>query len=201
MPHRAFLLALLDLEVGDGGQQFRVPVDQPLVAIDQPVAVHLDKNLDDGARQPGIEGKPVAFPVRRGAEPAHLALDCAARLRLPFPHPLEELFTAHVAPVDALFGQLAFDHHLRRDAGMVLTRLPQRVAAAHAVEPDQQVLKRECKGMAHMQAACHIRRRHHDHIRFGFRRRVTGEIAAAFPAFVPVCFDDLRIVGLGEFCI
>jgi 16S rRNA (guanine966-N2)-methyltransferase len=66
---------------------------------------------------------------------------------------------------------------------------------------DQQVLKRECKGMAHMQAAGHIRRRHHDHIRFGFRRRVTGEIAAAFPAFVPVCFDDLRIVGLGEFCI
>ena len=201
VPHRAFLLALLDLKVRDSGQQFRVPVDQSLVTVDQPVAMHLDENLDNSARQTVIEGKAVAFPVRRGTQPAHLSLDGATRLCLPFPHALEEFFTAHIAPVDALLGQLTLYHHLRCDAGMVLTRLPQRVVTAHTVEPDQQILKRESQGMTHMQAAGHIWRRHHDYIGVGVGRRITGKIAAVFPAFVPVCFDDLRIVGLGEFFI
>ena len=48
MPHRAFLLALLHLKIGNRRQQLGIPVDQPLVPVDQAVAVHLDENLHDG---------------------------------------------------------------------------------------------------------------------------------------------------------
>jgi hypothetical protein len=39
-------------------------------------------------------------------------------------------------------GELALHHHLRRDAGMVGARLPEHVAAAHALEADEHVLQR-----------------------------------------------------------
>ena len=44
-------LDLLHFEVGDRGLQRRVPIDEALVLIDQPVAVELDEHLDDSARQ------------------------------------------------------------------------------------------------------------------------------------------------------
>ena len=44
---------------------------------------------------------------------------------------------------DVLLFELALDHHLGRDAGMVGARLPQRVAAAHALIADQDILERE----------------------------------------------------------
>ena len=45
---------------------------------------------------------------------------------------------------------------------MVGAELPQRVVALHAVPADQDVLQRVVEGMAHVQAAGHVRRRDHD---------------------------------------
>ncbi len=74
-----------------------------------------------------------------------------------------ELLAAHVAAAGLLaFHQLALDHHLGRDAGMVGAGLPQHVAAAHALEPAQDVLQRVVERVAHMQRAGHVRRRDHD---------------------------------------
>ncbi len=86
VPERAVLLLGLDLEVGDRGLQHRVPVDEPLAAVDEPVLVQADEGRLHGARHPGIHGEAVAAPVDRGAEPAHLARDRAAGLLLPAPH-------------------------------------------------------------------------------------------------------------------
>ena len=47
---------------------------------------------------------------------------------------LDELLAADVAAMDLPLHQLALDHHLRGDAGMVHARLPQHVLAAHALE-------------------------------------------------------------------
>ncbi len=47
MPHVAWRLDILDLEVGDRGLEMRVPVHQPLAAVDQTLAIHLDEDLDD----------------------------------------------------------------------------------------------------------------------------------------------------------
>ena len=39
VPHRPVALLVLDLEVGDGREQYRVPVHQPLAAVDEPLFV------------------------------------------------------------------------------------------------------------------------------------------------------------------
>ena len=65
-------------------------------------------------------------------------------------------------PGCCLLHQLALDHHLGGDAGMVGAGLPQHVAAAHALEAAQHVLQRVVERVAHVQRARHVRRRDHD---------------------------------------
>ena len=48
MPHVTVNFPILDFEIGNCGFKFRVPVDQPLAAIDQAVIIKLDENLLDG---------------------------------------------------------------------------------------------------------------------------------------------------------
>ena len=101
MPEMALDLDLLHLEVGDGGEQLRVPVDQPLVLVDQARAVELDEHLEHRARQPLVHGEALARPVAGGAEPLELVDDGAARFRLPRPHLLEELLAPERAAARA----------------------------------------------------------------------------------------------------
>ena len=48
MPHMAVNFDVLDLEIGNRGLEMRVPVHQPLAAVDQALFIHLDKDLDHG---------------------------------------------------------------------------------------------------------------------------------------------------------
>ena len=163
IPERALDLDLLHFEIADRGEQFRVPVDQPLVLVDQPFAMKLDEHLDDGARQALVHGEALARPVAGRAEALQLIDDGAAALFLPLPDAFEEFLPAHLAPPRLLaLHQLPLDHHLRGDAGMVGAGLPQHVAAAHALEAAQHVLQRVVERMPHMQRARHVRRRDHD---------------------------------------
>ena len=75
--------------------------------------------------------------------------------------------------------EVARDHHLRRDAGVVGAHLPQRVEAAHAVVADQRVLQRVLERVAHVQRAGDVRRRQQD--RVGLARAARLERAARFP--------------------
>ena len=79
------------------------------------------------------------------------------------PHALEELRAAEAAAVRLLaLGELALDHHLGGDAGVIGARLPEHVAAAHALEAAQDVLQGVVEGVAHMQGARHVGRRDDD---------------------------------------
>ena len=163
IPQAALDLDLLHLEIGNRGQQFRIPVHQPLVLVDQPFAVQFDEHLDDGARQALVHGEAFARPVAGRAEPLQLVDDDAAALGLPLPDPLEELGAAHLAAARLLpLHQLPLDHHLGRDPGVIGARLPQHVAAAHPLEAAQNVLQRVVERVPHMQRAGHVRRRDHD---------------------------------------
>ena len=62
---------------------------------------------------------------------------------------------------------LALDHHLGGDAGMVGARLPEHVAAAHALEADQDVLERVVERVAHVERAGDVRRRDDDRVGLG----------------------------------
>ena len=87
----------------------------------------------------------------------------------------QTLSTKASRPIVAAVGllalrQLALDHHLGGDAGMVRARLPQHVAAAHALEAGEDVLQRVVERMAHMQRAGDVRRRDDDRERLRARR-------------------------------
>ncbi len=145
IPEAALDLDLLHLEIGNRGQQLRIPVHQPLVLVDQPLAVQFDEHLDDRARQALVHGEAFARPVAGGAEPLQLIDDDAAALGLPLPDALEEFGAAHVAPARLLpLHQLPLDHHLGRDAGVIGAGLPQHVAAAHPLEAAEDVLQACC---------------------------------------------------------
>ena len=196
VPELAVDLLLLDLEIGHRGLQLAIPVDQSLVLVDQAGAVQVDEHLAHRRRQAFVHGEAFARPVRRGAQAMELLADLAARALLPGPHPLDELLAPEIAARDAFFRQLALDHHLGGDAGVVAARLPQHGAAEHAVEPDQRILDGVVEGMAHVQAAGDVRRRDDDAV--GPRRRIIDrrEMAALLPQPVELGLDLGRPVGL-----
>ena len=191
VPEVALHLAALDLQVGNRGQQLRVPVHQPAVAIDQLLRMQGAEHLHHRLRQAGIHGEALSRPIQAGTQPAQLAGDGAAAFRLPLPDAIEEGVAAHGAAVRLAFGgQQAFHHHLGGDAGMVGARLPQRIAPLHPPPAGQRILQGEGQGMAHMQAAGDVRRRDHDGE--GRRRtgRVAGEGAALLPALIQAGFES-----------
>ena len=160
---RALALDLLNLEVGDRGLEPRVPVDEPLVAIHQPLAVQLHEHLGDRLRQPLVQSEALAAPVARGAEALELADDGAAGFGLPLPNLFQEGGAAHRATIHiAALGELAFDNHLRGDAGVIGARLPQHVAALHAPVTAQDILQRVVERVAHVQVAGDVGRRDDD---------------------------------------
>ncbi len=192
IPEVALHLGLLHFEIGDRGQELGVPVHQPLVLVDQAVAVQLDEHLDHGLGQALVHGEALARPVAGSAEALELVDDGVAALGLPLPDPLQKLLAAHLAAAGLLaLHQLPLDHHLGCDAGMVGTGLPQHVAAPHALKPAQDVLERVVEGVAHVQRARHVRRRDHDGERRGvFSFRAAGfERAALLPDPGHAAFD------------
>ena len=167
---------VLDLEIGDRGLEMRVPVDQPLAAIDQPLVVHIDEDLDHGVVEialfaVGAPGAPDMVKALRDQ-----SQEAPRRLSWSMMVPPDCLFhsqtfrkrvAAHFAPRRLpVVGQFALDHHLGGDAGVVLSRLPERVEPAHPVPADQDVLQRVVEGVAHMQRAGDVGRRDHDRKRF-----------------------------------
>jgi len=111
-------------EVGKRRVQHRVPVHEPLSAIDQASLVQAHEDFGNRGRETFVHREAVARPVHGIAEAAHLPRDRAARLFLPLPDSLDELLAAEVLACLAHRVQLPLDDHLGRDACMVRTRLP-----------------------------------------------------------------------------
>ncbi len=203
VPQVPLHLDLLHFEVGDGGDELRVPIDQPLVLIDEAGAIKLHEHFAHRAREALVHGEAFARPVAGGAEPPELLRDGAARLGLPRPHLLEEFFPPEHAPRRLLpLHKLALDHHLRGDAGVIGARLPENVAPAHALEADQHVLQRVIERMPHMQRAGDVGRRDHDAIRLGIAPLgpARAERARLFPCGVDAPLHRGWLVCLVDHC-
>ncbi|MNT81760.1 hypothetical protein D3C72_2213870 [compost metagenome] len=99
--------------------QLGVPVDQALAAVDQAVFMQAHEGFLDRFGQAVVHGETLAAPVDRRAQAADLTADVATGLVLPFPDLFQELFAAQVMPVLALGLELALDHHLGGDTGVV----------------------------------------------------------------------------------
>lgn len=60
MPHMAGHFAVLDLKIGNRGLEMRVPVHQPLAAIDDALVIQIHEDADHGVVE-------IPFLARRGA--------------------------------------------------------------------------------------------------------------------------------------
>ena len=197
VPHIAVDLAIFDFEVTDRGAELRVPVDQPLVAVEQPLVIQVDEHLGHRRRKTGVHGEALVRPVAACAQPPELAGNCAAAGRLPVPHRLHERLAPQLLPRRRLraFGELAFDHHLRCDAGVIGADHPQCIVALQPVIADQHVLQRIVERMADVQRAGHIGRWDDDGKRPGIGPR-RAERSARLPARIQPRLDLGRVEGL-----
>src|SRR5690606_34962467 len=88
--------------------------------------------------------------------------------------------------------QVAADHHLGRDPGVVGAHLPQRAVAAHAVVAHQRVLQGVLERMAHVQGAGDVGRRQQDGV--GGTVAAWGDYARGFPFRVVACLEVAGVV-------
>ena len=194
MPHEPVFLGAGDFQVRHGGMQYRVPVDQPLAAIDQPFLVQAHEHVPHRRRQSLVHGEPLARPVHRRAHPPQLPGNRPAGFGFPGPHPVDERLAAQIVSGLALGEQLPFHHHLRGDPRVVGARLPQGVMALHPVVAGQRVHDGVLEGVTHVQGAGDVRRRNHDAV--GRAPAAGRETALFLPEGVPAGFDGLRFVSL-----
>ena len=118
---------------------------------------------------------------------------------MPFPNLGDEVFAVHVTTGETLFFQLAFNHDLRGDTGMVRTRNPSRVVALHTVETHERIHHRLVKGVTHVQNPRNVGRGQL-HGKAGLRRIEFGlKVATLFPNGIPAFFDFRRFKALGKF--
>ena len=193
VPERGLDVAILDLEVGEGGLADGVPVDHPLAAEDQAILVEVHEGLANRALARLVERERLAVPVRRCAEPAVLLGDPRARRVDEVPDTLEEGLAADVVAAHALLVELALDERIDGDRGVVDAGHPDGVVAEHAMPADQGVLDGGGEGVAHVQLAGEVGRRH-DHGE-GAIAALRLEEAALFPAVVDALLDLGGVVG------
>ena len=195
VPQVTLLLLGLDLQVAHGGLEHRIPVHQALAPVDQALLVQAHEGLGHRLAQPFVHGEALARPVHAAAHAAHLAGDVAAGFGLPLPDLVDECLAAQVVPRLPLGHELAFHHHLRGNAGVVGAGLPQGVVAPHAVVAGQRIHDGVLEGVAHVQAARHIRRRDDNAVVVAVGVDLGVEMAGLFPALVPAGFDLGGVVG------
>ena len=193
VPERGLDVAVLDLEVGERGLAGGVPVDHPLAAEDQAVLVEIHEGLADGALAILVERERLAIPVRRGAEPPVLLGDARARGVDERPDALEEGLAPDVVSAHPLLVELALDDGVDGDRGVVDAGHPDGVVAEHAVPANQGVLDGGGEGVAHVQLAREVGRRH-DHGE-GLLAALGLEEAAFLPGAVDPLLDLGGVVG------
>src|SRR6202035_5776319 len=96
-----------------------------------------------------------------------------------------EGLAAQVVAGQVLPGQLALQHILGGDAGVVHSRQPPRVEALPAAAPHQRVDQRVVEGVTDVQGAGDVRRGDDDAVRGRGGVRVRGEVTCLLPSFVP----------------
>jgi hypothetical protein len=177
-----------------------------------------DEGLTHRDGQVLVHGEVFALPIDRGAEALHLVENGAAVVAFPLPHALDKGFAAKLLAAGAFGGQLALDHHLRGDAGMIDAGQPQGAAAGHAPPADEDVHLRLVEHVSHVQPAGDVGRRQQYRKgglavglavkaggRFAARNRIgarigrgLGEELLAHPVFGPVIFNGGGVVSFGQ---
>ncbi len=112
------------------------------------------------------------------------------------PDALEKLLAAHLAAVEALFGEFALDDHLGGDAGVVSAGEPQGIVAAHAMPADDCIDLGVLEHVAHVERAGDVGGRDHERKYAAAGLGIGMENAAVDPPLGPMRLEPLRLVDL-----
>src|SRR5262245_29844966 len=188
----------LDLDVREYGLTLRAPVDDVVVAVDQPVFPETNERLPDRAREPWVHREALTRPIARGAQASELPDDLTARLFLPLPGTREISVTAEVFLPLALGGEDALEDHVNGDRGVVGAGQPERVEAVHALHARQGVLQGHREGVTPVERPRDVGRRHRDRVRLSLRDGIGAEVAALLLQRIPALLDRSRIVPVRD---
>ncbi len=158
-----------------------------------------DEGFNHRFTAPGIEREALPLPVHGIPKPAQLADDAATAFGFPGPAALEEAITAQLLLAAALRLELLFQDRLHGDRGVIRPRQAEHVFPLQPLKAHDRVDQSRVEGMAHVQAAGHIRR--WDHHREGLPGGVRGGVkgTGALPPQLPARLRGLGVVGLGQF--
>ncbi len=141
----------LDLVVRERGLRDRVPVDQALAAMDQPVLEKLEERLPYRPGADVVHREALAFPITRAPHRLQLVGDAGFELVLELLDELDELLASVPAreffllvlsdPVLALLLEAFVDHGLGRDPRVIGAGHPEGLVPLHAVGADKDVLE------------------------------------------------------------
>ena len=188
-----------DLVVADGRLQHGVPVHQPLAAIDELVAEHLEERVPHRPSALRIEREAGPLPIAGAAHFLELAEDPLFVVVFPLPDAGDEPFAAKLVPAELLLlQQAAFDHGLRGDARMIGARHPEGFETLHPFLADEDVLQGVVQGVAQVQGAGDVGRRDDDRVGLLGRVRLAMEEALGFPVGVPTVLGGGGVVLLGK---
>ena len=189
-----------DFVVADGRLQHRVPVHQPLAAINEPVAEHLEERMPHRPGALRIEREAGPLPIAGAAHLLELAEDPLLVVVFPLPDAGHEPLAAQLVAAELLLlQQAALDHGLRGDARVIGARHPQGFETLHPFLADEDVLQRVVQGVAQVQGPGDIGRRDDDRVGLFRLVRLAMEKAFGFPEGVPALLRGGGVVLLGEF--
>ena len=195
VPQIAGLFGVFHLGVGQGGQAVGTPVDDAAALVDQALFIQLAEGLADSAGAALVHGEAVTAPVAGCAHLLLLLHDAAAVLLLPRPDALQELLAAQIVAGQAFaLTQLLLHLDLGGDAGVVAAGQPQGFVALHALIADQNVLQRAVHGVAHVELAGDVGRRHDDGKRLLVGVGIGAEAVVIHPQLVDAGLHLPRIV-------
>ena len=151
-----------------------------------------------GARELRVEREVGATPVAARAEGPELLEDRVAGFLHVRPDPLLEALAPEVEAGLAFLRHDALHHVLGRDAGVVGSRKPERVPAAHPLEANEDVLDGVVEAVPHVQDRGHVGRRHHHDVACTGIPRVGAEEVGCEPPAIEIGLDGGRVVLGGE---
>ncbi len=190
--HVAHDFLVLNFDVAQRGAGLRIPVDDALALVNQPVVVQVDKHFANGLRQSFIHCEALARVVKRQAKLGPLFANGGGVFLLPLPRPVQKFLAADVVAGNSLVFEAGVDFGLRRDAGMIHTGQPQHVKALQALVARQDILDRRVPGVSEMELASYIGWRDDDTIR-ALRQIPRGKIPLVNPLVIAV-FLHFRVV-------
>ena len=198
LPEAALDVSVFNFVISKGRMAAGTPVDDVFAAVDEPVAVQLDKNLAHGTGKAFVHGEAQARPVHGAAHGINLVEDAVAVFLAPGPYALDKFLSSQILTALAFLGQGTFHDILGGDAGMIRSRHPEHIAPLLAVMAAERVNERQIEGMTYMQGTGDVRRGNDNRIRIAWGIRIGCEGFFVPPMLAPFRLDAMGIVPLGQ---